>query len=191
MLLRAVVLFLLIHAHPGHAQSLGADSSDATVVPSPVAVVSGNGLETRVLFVGLDMARHTLTLSVEITNIGPGSVYLALVGPAPRAVDSRGGTYKVEKLAGMAKCRHMSNSNIDDCIRNVRDYLPGTMFTLIPANATSLLTFELSTRSVAKDGLLSFTMNAALGRGSRPADDRHHEPDLEYVNIYLPAVPLR
>ena len=187
---RVVVLFLLFVPLPGHAQSQGAPDSLGTTWPG-VGVVRGNGLETRVLFVGSNIAERTLTLSVSVTNTGAEPVYLALVGPHPRAVDSQGGTYQVAGVAGIAQCESMLNSQIDGCIRNRRNRLPGTMFTLIPPKASSLLNIELSTRKVAREGFVSFTMNAAMGRGTRPDDDRSADAKLDYINIHLPALPLK
>ena len=130
-------------------------------------MVSGNGLETRVLFVGSDFANNGLALSVRITNTGETPAYLALVGPEPRAVGSGGGVYRVRRLSGIATCSWLSNRKIDDWIRNSSEVLPGTMFSLVPQGTSLLVNFELSASNIAKEGVAAFTMNAALGRGTR------------------------
>lgn len=64
------------------------------------------------------------------------------------------------------------------------------MFTRIPVKASSLVNIELSSRKVARQGYLSFAMNAAIGRVMRPGDDRIGDPKLEYINIHLPTIPF-
>lgn len=190
-LLRVAALLFLFQALPTMAQSPGSNSGGASDLASARGVVSGNGLETRVLFVGPDFADDALALSVRITNTGEAPAYLALVGPKPRAVDSGGGVYRVRRLSGVATCSLLSNRNIDDCIRNSRGLLPGTMFSLIPPGTPLMVNFELVGSKMAKEGVLAFTMNAALGRGTRPVDDRSKDPGLEYINIHLPPIPLK
>ena len=184
-----LIFVFMFHALPGHAQSARAGAPDAS--PLGVGTVRGNGLETQVLFAGLDEAEQAVTLTVRITNTAGEPAYLALVGPRPRAVDSLGNAYEVARLAGLAQCASMRNSRIDECIRNLGNRLPGTMFTLIPPGASSLVNIELSARKAAREGFLSFTMNAAMGRGTRPGDDRSADAGLDYINIHLPAIPLK
>ena len=191
MLLGVSAILFLLQALPVVAQSPGSNSGGASDMPPTHGAVRGNGLEARVLFVGPDFANDALALSVRIANTGETAAYLALVGPEPRAVDSGGGAYKVRRLSGIATCTWLSNRDIDNCIRNSPDVLPGTMFSLIPPGTSLLVNLELSASKMTKEGLVAFTMNAALGRGTRPADDRSKDPRLEYINIHLPLVPLK
>lgn len=187
----AAVLFLLqltpmpVHSNrPIVAGSPGVPSSSSEVV-------TGNGLATWVLFTGADYANHRLTLSVRIKNTDATPAYLALVGPEPRAVDSAGGVYKLCTLSGIARCAFLGDHKIDGCIRNTNGHLPGTKFTLVPSGASLLLNIELSTRKISEGALVAFTMNVALGRATRPVDNRSSKPELEYVNLHLPLITLK
>ena len=191
MLLRVATILLLFQALPVVAQSSGPNSGGTSDLSATYGAVRGNGLETRVLFVGSDYANNRLALSVHITNTGESAAYLALVGPQPRAVDSGGGVYSVRRTSGIATCSWLSNGAIDDCIRNSRNGLPGTVFSLVPPATSLLVNFELSASKIAKEGVVAFTMSAALGRKTRPVDDRNKDPRLEYINIHLPLIPLK
>lgn len=191
VLLRAAIVFFLVQALPVMAQSASSNSSGVSELSSTAEAVRANGLETLVVFMGSDFANNRLVLSVRITNTDESSAYLALVGPEPSAVDSGGGIYKVQNLGGIATCALLSNSTIDNCIRNTLGVLPGTMFSLVPPGTSMLVNFELSSLRMAKEGLVSITMNAALGRGTRPLDDRSKNPKLEYIGIHLPLISLK
>lgn len=79
MLLRIATIVLLSQAVPVVAQSTGSDTDGPSDISSSTrGVVRGNGLETRVLFLGTDFANNRLALSVRITNTGDTSAYLAL-----------------------------------------------------------------------------------------------------------------
>ena len=191
LLLRVAAILLLFQALPVVAQSSGPNSGCAPDVSAAHGVVRGNDLETRVLFVGPDRANNTLALSVRITNTGGTAAYLALIGPQPGAVDSGGGVYRVRRTVGIAACSSLSNGGIDGCIRNSLNGLPGTVFSLVSPGTSLLANFELSASKIAKEGVVAFTMNAALGRETRPVDDRREDPGLEYINIHVPLIPLK
>ena len=117
-----LVLAALFFASPAFAHP--------THPPSPA--ITGNGLSTQVLFVGADRGQSSLTVSARITNTADTPAYLAIVGPAPLALDNKGGVHYVREIVGIAKCQTLDNSKIDDCIANQNDILPGTTFTLLP-----------------------------------------------------------
>ncbi len=156
--------------------------------PSPA--IAGNGLSTQVLFVGTDRAQNSLTVSARITNTAGTPAYLAIVGPAPLALDNKGGVHYVREIAGIAKCHTLDNSRIDDCIANEHNILPGTTFTLLPPNVPTLVNIQLKARDLQPDTMVSFTMNAALARGQRPNNRRSNEQKLEYINIHMPLLPV-
>ena len=178
-----VAVLFLLHLTPALVHS-----NEPTVSDN---VATSNGLAVQILFAGADYANNRLTLSARIENTDARAAYLALVGPEPRAVDSAGGVYAVRRLSGIATCRSLRDPMIDHCIRNTRKYLPGTKFTRIPPGASTLLNVEMSTHKIAKDVRIAFTMNVALGRGTRPADNRSNDPELEYINVHLPLIALK
>ena len=148
-------------------------------------------LAVRVLFSGADHANNRLTHRAQIENTDARAAYLAVVGPEPGAVDSAGGVYGVRSLGGIATCTSLFDARIEDCIRNNHDYLPGTEFTMIPPGASSLLNVDMSAQKIVEGVLVAFTMNVALGRGTRPSNDRTNKPELEYINIHLPLIVLK
>ncbi len=156
--------------------------------PSPA--VQGNGLSTQVLFIGADRAQSSLTVSVTITNTADTSAYLALVGPSPLALDNKGGVHYLSEIAGIAKCRNLRDSRIDDCITNRNSRLPGTTFTLLPPKVPTLINIQLTAEDLQPEAMVSFTMNAILARGKRPTNRRSNEQNLEYINIHLPLLPV-
>lgn len=154
--LLALALFLSASAATAHSDH----------PPSPA--IQGNGLSTQVLFIGADQARNSLTVSVRITNTAGTPAYLAIVGPAPLALDNKGGVHHVREIAGIAQCQVLRNSRIDDCIANERNILPGTTFTLLPPKVPTLVNIQLKARDLQPGTMVSFVMNAALARELTP-----------------------
>ncbi|MCY3669894.1 MAG: hypothetical protein OXH14_02310 [Alphaproteobacteria bacterium] len=170
---------------------LSASIAGAQTTPSPSAPVVGHGLSTQVLFVGADRSKNRVTVSVRITNTADSPAYLAIVSPAPTALDNRGGVYDVEKIAGIARCSHLHNSEIDNCIANRRGYLPGTTFSLLPPKIPTLVNIELQADNLQPGTSISFTMNAALARNTRPTNNRSDQSLPEYINLHFPLMPLK
>ena len=175
-----LVLAALFFASPAFAHP--------THPPSPA--ITGNGLSTQVLFVGADRGQSSLTVSARITNTADTPAYLAIVGPAPLALDNKGGVHYVREIVGIAKCQTLDNSRIDDCIANQNDILPATTFTLLPPKVPTLLNIQLKARDLQLDTMVSFVMNAALARGQRPSNRRASEQKLENINIHMPLLPV-
>ena len=62
------------------------------------------GLEARIASVGRDRSGNYVTVTFTLTNNGPNTVYLALMGPPPRAVDNAGANYQYSGGSGLPKC---------------------------------------------------------------------------------------
>lgn len=169
---------------------LSASAATAHSDHPPSPAIQGNGLSTQVLFIGADRARNSLTVSVRITNTAGTPAYLAIVGPAPLALDNKGGVHHVREIAGIAQCQDLHNSSIDNCIDNHHDILPGTTFTLLPPKVPTLINIQLKARDLQPETMVSFVMNAALARGQRPANRRSSDQKLEYINIHMPLLPV-
>ena len=170
---------------------LSAAAAAAQTAPPASPPVVGHGLSTQVLFIGADRSRNRVTVSVRITNTADTPAYLAIVGPPPNALDSRGGVYDLEKIAGIARCGRLHNSSIDDCIANRHGYLPGTTFTLLPPKVPTLINVELEAENLQPQTSLSFTMNAALARNTRPTNNRSGQSLPEYINLHFPLMALK
>lgn len=169
---------------------LSAPAVSAHTAHPPSPAVNGNGLLTRVLLIGADRNRNRLTVSVRIINTAEAPAYLAIVGPEPVALDNKGGIHRVSEIAGIASCRKLHVSSIDNCLRNHRDMLPGTAFTLLPPQVPTLVNLQFKAEDLPTDAMVSFTMNVAVARGKRPANRRSSEAGLDYINIHLPLLPV-
>ena len=151
--------------------------------------VENNGLSVRVLFIS-DASENRRTASLELKNTSDETIWLALIGPAPQAVDTSGNTYTITNIAGLASCKDLAVSSIDFCMTNRSNFLPGSAFSSLAANASSILnlTLQSSTDQIADTGFLSLTMSAALAQGDQPAKTGDRE--LIAIPISFPLISL-
>lgn len=153
--------------------------------------VQNNGLGVKLLFVGRNPDGKQLTISAELQNLTKEPVYLALVGPAPAAIDTSGVSYQLSKIAGMAQCNNLGNTYISYCFSNKSGALPGASFSLLQGGASAIVATTFTADQVSEAGYLSVTMNVAMGKGTRPGDKSDRGSQLENVAISFPLVALK
>lgn len=185
------ILFLL--AAPPATSQMVSDTDSSGAAPgafeSGSDFVENNGLAVRVLFIS-QPAGTQRTVSVEMKNTRDEAVWLAVIGPAPTAIDTQGSTYQVVQIAGVGTCKSLQTTHIDNCMRNSSSYLPGTVFSVLAPGSSSLINITLDTKGAAgaTQGFMSLTMNAAMGIGDQPAPSG--ERGLVSVPISFPLIPL-
>lgn len=169
------------------------DSAGGAVFAPSTDQIQNSGLGVRILFVGRNADGKTLTISAEVQNLLDQPGYIALVGPAPAAIDTQGVTYELKKVAGVALCKNLSNDGIKGCFSNAYgNYLPGSSFSVLQPKASSIVAMTFGAADVSDAGFLSATMNVALAVGERPSDSQRKtdEAKLENVSISFPLVSL-
>ncbi|MEE4209540.1 MAG: hypothetical protein V2I43_09765 [Parvularcula sp.] len=198
--LAAVVL--LIGAHTAEAQFAepaggGSDGTSpvgqavggATYTPLTDQVVN-SGIGVRLIFVGRNANGKEFTVSAEVRNVTEQPAYVALVGPAPAAIDTNGVTYRLATLAGLAACPQLETRFIRQCMENNGVSFPGDAFSLLQPGAAAIVAITFSADEVSDSGFLSLTMNVALGLGTRPTSSRDRASSLENIAISFPLVAL-
>ena len=181
----------LMTAEPATAQFTGGTNETTTEIgntsfePS-TDYVQNNGLAVRVMFIGRGSG-DTATISVEFRNATNDSIWVALIGPTPNAVDTAGNTYAITQIAGIATCSNLANRYISDCLTR-ESHLPSGAFTQLSKGAASLVNLTLSGASLPETGFLSVTMTAALASGEAPSAGQ--ERSLSTVPISLPLIAL-
>lgn len=158
--------------------------------PSTGQIVNG-GLGVKILFVGRNQDGKTLTISAELQNVSDEPIFIALVGPAPAAIDTSGVTYELKKIGGLAQCNSLDNNSIAYCFNNRSNYLPGANFSLLQPRVSAIVATTFAANQASTSGFLSVTMNVALAKGERPKDDRNKDNKLENVAISFPLITLK
>jgi hypothetical protein len=174
----------------GSSDGSGGSSSASAFAPSTDQITNG-GLGVRVLFVGRNPDGKSLTVSAELQNVMEEPAYLALVGPAPAAIDTQGVTYSLSQHAGLASCSKLDNGSIARCFANFSGYLPGESFSLLQPGAAAIVALTFASEQASDSGFLSVTLNVALGKGERPTSSRDNDHGLENVAISFPLIELK
>lgn len=165
-------------------------SKGASVFAPSTDQIQNGGLGVRILFVGRQNDSKTLTISAELQNLTKEPIFVALVGPAPAAIDTSGVTYMLQKVGGMAQCETLEKRYIAHCFSNYSGYLPGAAFSLLQPGASAIVATTFAAEQVSASGFLSVSMNIALAKGSRPQDKRDKDAKIENVAISFPLVAL-
>jgi hypothetical protein len=116
------------------------------------------GLEAQITLVG--RCKSYVTVAMTIANKGPASVHVALVTPAPLAVDNSGTKYQYNTHSGLSKCP--SWSSVEQCIGVPQTYpsvtLPTQAYTVIDPGTQVTAGFELFGQP-SEGPLIAFSAN--------------------------------
>ncbi|MEM1385448.1 MAG: hypothetical protein AAGD08_01045 [Pseudomonadota bacterium] len=165
----------------------GAKGMPAGFTPATEMQQNG-GIGVQVLFVGRNPDGKQLTVSVQIQNTTDQPLNLAMIGPAPAAIDNRGVTYTLKQYAGLASCKSWQNQYVSTCMRNSSSYLPNETFGRLDAGSSSIVALTFEGSGVPDDGFLSISLNLAVGTGDRVTDANRE--DVRNIPITFPIVNL-
>lgn len=153
-------------------------------------MIENGGIGVRVLFLGRNPDGKHLTVSAEIRNVGDEPAFIALVGPAPAAIDNMGVTYELKQISGLGTCKKLSMDWIQGCMINYQNALPGGVFSQLQPGASSVVAMTFEAPEITKTGFLSLALNVALARGKRPDSAANKERGLDNIAISFPIIQL-
>lgn len=159
-----------------------------------------NGLGAQVLFVNKNQESKELVVNVMLENHGKQDLYLALIPPAPQALDNQGASYTYDtdhRRLVIGRCEYINGSR-DQCLENNQDALQPGEFTKLETASTVLfqLVFQNLIRgnweNISETGILTLSFNLAVSEGAPPVDEDPVDVNrgLETVNISFPLIPL-
>lgn len=150
--------------------------------------VSQGGMAVRILFLGRNPDGEQLTVSTQLTNTNEEPINVALIGPPPTAIDTRGVQYELASIAGIGRCSRLEHNWVDGCMGNAQRSLPNTHFAHLAPGASTIMALTFTAPAVSEDGFMSVSMNFAVGAGERVTDDNRAE--LRNFPITFPIVSL-
>jgi hypothetical protein len=153
-------------------------------------MVENGGIGVRVLFLGRNPDGKHLTVSAEIRNVADEPAFIALVGPAPSAIDNMGVTYELKQISGLATCEKMAMNWIQNCMNNYGNSLPGGVFSQLQPGASSVVAMTFEAPEITKTGFLSLALNVALAMAKRPDSAHNKERGLDNIAISFPIIQL-
>ena len=173
------------------SSTTGGGSGGGAFAPTTQEVSNG-GLGVQLMFVGKNPDGKSLTVSAQITNCKDEDVYLALIGPTPTAIDTRGVAYNLTGLSGLAMCSQLDNRYIENCMTNSGNYLPGAAFSKLQSDAAALVALTFEAPQVSDGGRLSLSFNVAMATGEAPdgTAGKGENRGLENITVSFPLISL-
>ncbi|MEM9429172.1 MAG: hypothetical protein AAGA32_06710 [Pseudomonadota bacterium] len=150
--------------------------------------VAQGGLAVRILFLGRNPGGKQLTISTQLVNTTEQPLNVALIGPAPTAIDMRGVQYALSNIAGIGRCKQLDFDWVAGCLTNYRDVLHNEHFAHLQPGATVIMPLTFTAEEISSTGFMSISMNFAVGSGDRVTDDNRSE--LRNFPITFPIVDL-
>lgn len=164
--------------------SAAGECPDGLVAASRVVENGGVGVRVNLLRPSPDGMQ--LNASAEVVNMTEGPIYVAMVGPAPAAMDDSGVAYTLGSVQGIATCNSLAVNHIDWCMSNTNGSLPGGSFLLLQPGASGHVQLSFVAPEVTRSGFASLSLSLAVGYGERPTN-KVTRP-LENVAIAFPLV---
>lgn len=182
-----IVVALALLLAPAPAQGQIVDSS----APSTSGErVENGGIAVEIAFIGRNPDGKRLTIASEIRNLRDERVFVAVIGPPPGAVDNHGVSYSLASSAGIAQCTQLRTDRIQECMRNWNGILPGYAFSSLDPGTSALVSLTFEAPEVSQTGLLSLSLNLAVGAGEMPSNDRSVDRPLDNVAVTFPMIRL-
>lgn len=164
--------------------SVAGDCPDGLLAASRFVENGGVGVRINVLRPSPD-GKH-LNASAEVVNTSEGPIFVAMVGPAPAAMDDSGVAYTLDGVQGIATCSSLAVNSIDWCMSNFNGAMPGGSFLLLQPGASANVQLSFAAPEVTRSGFASLSVSLAVGYGERPTNKATRT--LENVAIAFPVV---
>ena len=179
----------LICASVSDAQMMaGSSGSGATTsVAGASDMIQNGGIGVQILFVGFNKAQKQITVSAQITNLNNEKIHVALIGPEPAAIDTRGVQYQLINIAGIPRCNFLGYDDISNCLSNENN-LPNTSFSQLDAGARALAAMTFRADEPSTSGFMSIALAFAVVTGD--VVDADTRAAVRNVPITFPMVDL-
>lgn len=110
------------------------------------------GMEARVNFVGRSKDRNQATIALTLSNKGPNTIYLMLVGPIS-AQDNTGATFSLIQASGITVCPWIGSTI--QCVEGSSRFLQS--YTQVDPGTDVTVNFSLNGNGSSKGPVMSFS----------------------------------